>query len=50
MLEFDKYGPYVLAAYIIAGVALAGMALWTIVRHARAGRQLSRVEKIGEDR
>jgi len=42
---FDKYAPYLIAAYLIAGAALCGIVIWSVLRHQRAVRTLAGAEK-----
>ena len=45
----DKYAPYVLSAYGVAIVALAGLVAWTIWRSIDAKKKLDRVEPPKEE-
>lgn len=44
MLDYGRYTPYVLWAYGIAVVSLAGLIWWTIWRVGHARRKLERAE------
>ena len=49
MPTLDKYAPYILAAYAVAIVALAGLIAWTAWRTVSARKKLKAAEA-GEQR
>lgn len=44
MPTLDKYAPYVLTAYGVAIVALAGLIAWTVWRSVEAKKKIDAVE------
>ena len=47
MLDYGRYTPYVLTAYGIAAVVLAGLIVWSVWRVGRARRKLEAIEPQG---
>jgi heme exporter protein CcmD len=45
MPALDKYAPYILSAYGVAIVALAGLIAWTVWRTRQAKKKLDAVER-----
>lgn len=49
MPTLDKYAPYVLTAYGVAIVALAGIVLYTIWRAQAAKKKLDAIEQLSKE-
>lgn len=47
--DFDRNGPYIWAVYILLGVVLGSMALWTLLRARAARRALEDIEAMAAD-
>lgn len=45
MPVYDKYAPYVLAAYGVAALVLGGLIVWSMWRLIAASRRLAALEK-----
>jgi heme exporter protein CcmD len=47
MPEFDRYAPFVLAAYAVAIGVLVGLVAWSVIRFELARRRLRDAEREG---
>lgn len=46
MPVYDKYAPYVFAAYGVAALVLGGLLIWSVWRLIAARRRLDALEKV----
>jgi heme exporter protein CcmD len=44
MFDYGRYTPYILSSYAIAGLVLAGLVAWSILRAINAKKKLDAIE------